>query len=297
MRHQSAGVYKNVFWILPLFVFLLLLPKEAGAATNINSSTTLHWAWSDVIGWIDFYGDNSVIVSSANLTGQASSSVGYIYLASTTYQVTNDGSGDLSNWAWNDNYGWISFDCHNVTSTCPVSYEVLISPSTGDFSNYAWNDVIGWISFCGNTGGTGGCTQVSTSSYAYKVNTSWTATSTSGYLDSSTFDTGVSAGAQLNSVLWQGQLPSPANGASVEFQIATSNSSSGPWDSSKFVGYDGTSNTYYPKTGLGTPGTSIPLDYVLHNNQRYFRYRTTLVSNASSTQSPRVDEILVNWSP
>jgi hypothetical protein len=290
MKHRSSSSYKNIFWVLPFLILLFFVSKEAEAATNINSSTTLHWAWNDIIGWIDFYSTLNVNVFSNRLEGYASSSAGNIYLASTTYQVTNDGSGNLSGWAWNDTYGWISFDCHN-TGGCGTSlYEVLINPSTGDFSNYAWNDTVGWISFCGNTGGTGGCAQVSTSSFAYKVNTTWTATSTSGYLDSSTFDTGVGGGAQLNSVLWHGQLPSPANGASVNFQFAVSNASSGPWN---FVGPGGSASAYY----TGPPDTSIKLDYNLFNNFRYFRYRTTLFSNASSTQSPRVDEILVNWSP
>lgn len=287
---------RGVIFLVPVLIFFA---RPAGAATNINSSTTLHWAWNDLIGWIDFYNTNSVNVSSQNLNGYASSSAGYVSLdchspapgtpnicSQSNYQVTNDGLGNLSNWAWNDEFGWISFDCHN-NNWCGVSnYQVQISPTTGDFSGWAWNDVIGWISFCGNSSGIGNCG--TTPSSTYKVNTSWIATSTSGTLDSSTYDTGVAAGAQLNSVLWQGNASS---GTSVGFQFATSNSSSGPWT---FIGPDGTSNSYYTPSG---PNISLKLSYTLHNNFRYFRYRVKLTSNQAQTFTPRVDDVIVNWSP
>jgi len=276
--------------------------RDTSASTNVTSTACCHWAWNDSIGWIDFYNTNSVTVSSQNLTGWASSSVGYVSLDchntppngnnicyTSDYQVTNDGMGYLSGWAWNDNVGWISLDCRNSggcgTGPGSSTYEVVINPDTGDFSNYAWNDVVGWISFCGGLG-TGDCP----GSVGYKVNAAWSATSTSGSLYSSTFDTGVSAGAQLNSVLWQGNLPS-AN-TYVKFQFATSNSSSGPW--TNFVGNDGTSNSYYTP---GAANTSLPLNYTFHNNFRYFRYRVILYSNQAQTLSPRVDEVIVNWSP
>ncbi|MEK7547026.1 MAG: hypothetical protein AAB536_02505, partial [Patescibacteria group bacterium] len=121
----------------------------------------------------------------------------------------------------------------------------------------------------------------------YKVLTSWVSSSAVATLDSSTYDTGVSKGAQLNSVLWHGNLPS---GTAVRFQFAVNNSSSGPWS---FMGTDGTSNTYY-NTG---PDVSLNLDYSLFNNFRYFRYRISLISDVAQLLSPRVDEVLINWSP
>ncbi len=273
------------------FAVLVLTSVRAHASTNINATTTEHWAWNDLIGWIDFYNTNSIVVSSQKLTGYASSSAGDISLdcgstrigsvcGTSNYSVINDGSGNLSGWGWNDQYGWISFDCHNVTSSdCLTSnYQVWINNSNGIFNNYAWNDIIGWISFnCSNHGC--GASQ-------YSVITSWIATSAIGYLDSTTFDTGV-PGAQFNSVLWHGSQPL---GTSVRFQLATSNSSSGPW---VYEGSDGTSNSYY-STGAGV---SLPLSYSAHNDFRYFRYRVTLVSNASGTLSAQVDDVVINWSP
>lgn len=282
-KHKT--IFLLLFFLPPVFLSL-----KADAATNISATTTAHWAWNDLIGWIDFYNTNTITVSSPKLTGYASSSAGDISLdcattrngnicAQSNYGVTNDGSGNLSGWGWNDQYGWISFDCNNNGGCGQSNYRVYID-SAGNFQNYAWNDTMGWISM--NCANNGGC---ATSNYL--VSTTWTPTSTTGYLDSSTFDTGMVSGAQLNSVLWAGSLPV---GTAVRFQFAASNASSGPWT---FSGPDGTSNTYYNTN----PAASLKLDYGLYNNKRYFRYRATLVSNTSSTISPRVDDIFINWSP
>ncbi len=268
------------------------------ASTNISSNTTEHWAWNDIFGWIDFYngGSSNVTVSSSQLTGSASSSVGYISLDCATspagdicgtsnYKVQNDGLGTLSGYGWNDAFGWISFSCLNGGTGCGIStYGVAISASTGAFSNYAWNDIAGWISFdCHDVGGQSFCDNVSN----YKVKTSWTATSTTGILDSTTYDTGVSTGAQFNSIIWQGALPA---GTQAQFQIASSDSSSGPWT---YVGGDGTSATYY----TGSSNTPIKLDTSAHVGKRYLRYRIFLLSNSSQTLTPRVDDVVIGWSP
>jgi Tfp pilus assembly protein PilV len=108
-----------------------------------------------------------------------------------------------------------------------------------------------------------------------------------GTLDSTIYDTGITTGVQLNSVLWQGTQPS---GTTVQFQFAVSNSSAGPWT---FMGSDGTGNTYYTVA----PNTSQSLDYSLFNNFRYFKVRTTLTANGAGTLSPTVNDVIVNWSP
>jgi hypothetical protein len=265
--------------------------RSAYASTNINASTTSHWAWSDAIGWVDFYNTATVTVTAAKIEGYASSSAGDISFDCATtrngnicgqsnYGVTNDGAGNLSGWAWNDLYGWISFDCGNTSGCGTSNYRAYID-GTGDFNNYAWNDVLGWISFncadglfCGTSN--------------YKVNTSWQPVATTATLDSSIFDTGVTdpIGAKLNAVIWQGLQPT---GTGVKFQFAVSNSPMGPWD---YVGSDGTGSTYYAVD----PDVSKALDYVLHAG-RFFRYRITLTSNTAQTLTPRVDKVIVNWSP
>ncbi|HEY5220975.1 MAG TPA: fibronectin type III domain-containing protein [Candidatus Paceibacterota bacterium] len=275
----------------------------ATGGTNISSSSSQHWAWNDAIGWMDFYDTHNIIVSATKLTGYASSSAGNISLDCTTspggnicgtsnYGVSNDGSGNLAGWAWNDTYGWISF-CGNSsgggstlsgsTWVCPSSptYQVVINPSTGVFSGWAWNDTLGWISFnCSNTSNCG--------TSQYDVVTTWTAAGVeaTGTLDSATFDTGVTSGAQLNSVTWQGSAPSST---AVGFQFAVASSSSGPWN---FVGPDGTSATTY----TGIPGVPVPLTNYPVLNGRYFRYRAILSTDQTGSATPTVTGIQVNWS-
>jgi hypothetical protein len=199
------------------------------------------------------------------------------------YQVLNDGAGNLSGWAWNDEFGWISFCGGQNSASCPGStvYETTID-SGGNFQGWAWNDVVGWIDFnCDNNSSCG--------SSNYEVQTSWTsssATSTVATLDSPTFDTGVPGGAQFNSIGWQGGA---SVGSSVQFQLAVSNSSSGPWN---FKGTDGTSNTYYTPSA---PGTPVSLNYSTFSGFRYFRYRVAITYGSAT--SSRVDDVIVNWSP
>ena len=274
--------------------------------TNISASSSQHWAWNDTIGWMDFYNTHNIIVSSAKLTGYASSSAGYISLdcapdgsgggqnvcGTSDYGVSNNGSGNLAGWAWNDGYGWISF-CGNSSGggstlsgsswICPSSptYQVVINPTTGVFSGWAWNDTLGWISFnCSNT------SNCDTSQY--DVVTTWTLTgvAATGTLDSETFDTGVTSGGQLNSVTWEGSAPAST---AVGFQFAVASSSSGPWN---FVGPDGTSATTYN----GIPGAPISLtDYPVLDG-RYFRYRVILSTNSTGSATPTVNGVQVNWS-
>ncbi len=108
----------------------------------------------------------------------------------------------------------------------------------------------------------------------------------SGYLISSILDTGVSGGAGFNSLLWQGSLGS---GGSVKFQIAFSNSPSGPWT---YYGPTSTSDYYQPNPNVSvsfpTTGSASPQNY------RYIRYKVYLSTTGTT---PQVDDIIINWSP
>ena len=283
-----------------VLVALLFVPVPAAfAATNINSSAAQHSAWNDEIGWIDFYTTGNVNVISSQLQGYASSSAGSISLDCATspagnicgtsnYVVSNDGAGNLSGWAWNDEIGWISFYWGNPSADPTASTSALCQSyngycgvtidGTGVFHGWVWNETVGWISFnCRNNGGS--CL------YPFDVATSWVAAPKTGTLDSQTFDTGVANGAQLNSITWKGNVPS---GTSVSFEIAVSNSSSGPW---YFVG---------PCTSSGVTGGTISLGNCTSFTSligRYFRYRVILTTNTGQTVSPQVTSVIVNWSP
>jgi hypothetical protein len=187
----------------------------------------------------------------------------------------------LAGWAWNDNYGWISL-CGNSASSsvwngsawvCPSSptYQVYIN-AQGNFEGWAWNDAVGWISFNYNN--------YTNSLIQYWVQTTWQTSSSQGTLESSTFDTGVVGGAAFNSAIVLGD-PWPS-GAEVQFQIAVSNSTSGPWNFSNLANVnEGVPYTIPPTVPIG----------------RYFRYRLTLTSNPNRTASPKVTNVIFNWSP
>ncbi|MFH1162027.1 MAG: hypothetical protein V1696_01995 [Candidatus Jorgensenbacteria bacterium] len=321
MHFWKIALWLAIALAVALGLFLALAGGGARAATNISSTSSEHFAWDDVVGWWDFNTTNTVTVYSTRITGYASSSVGEMSLDCATspggnvcgasnYGVCNgigphetDGTcpyassttGTLTGFAWNDTVGWISFNCDNSShaggeNKCNSSYYSVDIDSSGDFSGCAWNDTVGWVSFAN----TGECS----SPNPFKVRTSWRATSTFGYVESATLDTGITSGATLQSIIWQGSLPTDTV---VDFQIATSSDSGGPWD---YYGPQGSTSAYYglacPNEGSGAPGSTAPPGTPVCVSKtigaaRYFRYRVRLRSDRIQTVSPRVDDVILNW--
>lgn len=317
MMHKRQS--QKIFLCVASSIFLLsisyfLFSSIAHADSNIG--VIERWAWNDVVGWMDFrYVENpNVNVTSTEIQGYASSSVGFISLHCdplygppgtscnpVNYKVTNT-NGTLSGWGWSDQIGWVSFNCNNtgIGNTCATSnYGVTITD--GEFGGWAWNDVIGWISFSSNNcdtddngfwdsgscGGDNATTPVQPPG-GYGVTTTWGTGPVTGNLTSSIFDTNDADGVALNTIMWQGTL----NSGDVKFHIASSNNSNGPWN---FIGPDGTSATYYG-SGAG-PNIQTEISLSDHNNVRYFRYKIFLDSDASGTQSPQVDDVIISYSP
>jgi len=304
------------------------LAVTAFAATNIDSVYPNYFAWSDVVGWLDFYGTDSVYVSESEVDGYARfNPIGeaYSYLSfncdtgptgsdcSVPYGVTNDASGNLSGWAWSDVLGWVSFDCHNPETggtspdySCAQSlYQVSIDDQ-GDFNGWAWNDVAGWISF--------NCNQTETGNLCgtadYRVSTIWSSGAVNGILESGTFDTERPNGASFNYIVWKGE----SNGGRVTFQFATSNCGNGAtndptcdtdigWGGSKTSGdgaYLGPNGTTNETDVYVTSGPSLPVEVKnqeIHRDKRYFRYKVYIETDPSRSATPIVEDIIVNWSP
>jgi len=159
---------------------LLFTPTGASGAAISN---THHYAWNDQVGWIDFAypgGNVQVPTGEGDLKGLAYvlSDSHWISLncistdscydavdnpAGIDYKVSSGADGILSEWAWSENFGWISFSCTTGGSDggnicCsqnppPCSdYGVTVATSTGEFDGYAWSGNIGWISFNCKTG-------------------------------------------------------------------------------------------------------------------------------------------------
>ncbi len=103
----------------------------------------------------------------------------------------------------------------------------------------------------------------------------------SGYLVSSTFDTG--SASNFHQILWQPQDQPPDTGPdSVRFQIATNNDKA-TWN---FLGPDGTTNTYYTLANQNIN--------VLHNNHRYFRYKAFL-QTAITAWTPIISDVSLTF--
>lgn len=328
--------WKLAFWlviasVITLALLNLMFALRARAATNISATAAQHFAWDDLEGWLDFYSTNTVTVSGTQMVGYASSTIKEISLdcatspagnicASSNYGVCNglaaihqstgtctntDASGWLSGYAWNDTAGWISLSCRNAGPSCGTPgtggyWGVTIDPNSGVFSGYAWSDTAGWISFnCANNSSCG--------SSSYNVTTAFRATSSIAFLDSAVIDTQTTSGSTLNSIMWDGAQN--ANGTTqqtfVDFQIAVSSSATGPWT---FVGPSGTNVDYYSaacdagyRGGVNTGGnapirTAICVDPTQVKNMRYLKYRVRLRSDIGQTDTPRVDNIVLNWS-
>lgn len=103
--------------------------------------------------------------------------------------------------------------------------------------------------------------------------------SNSGYLESSTFDTGSTA-TTYTTLGWQPSSQDAA--ATVKFQIATNNDNA-TWN---FAGPDGTSATFYT-----TPNTTISSN---NDSKRYVRYRVYL-STTNNTKNPTVTSTSINY--
>ncbi|TRZ83736.1 type II secretion system protein [bacterium] len=137
-------------------------------AESTSISNTYHYAWSGNVGWIDFAysgGNVEVPAGQGDLSGLAYvlSDSHWISLncfstescATVDYKVSSDANGNLSGWAWSENFGWISFNCLTDNTCAFTDYKVTVNQDTGEFDGYAYSENIGWISFNCKTGGVG----------------------------------------------------------------------------------------------------------------------------------------------
>lgn len=208
--------------------------------------------------------------------------VGGVYTGNGTLQLQIDSDVATSK----------TFTLPNVGST-PTFFQVLYKdtvpkmnpPSNGTFP-YTLNIIPSGVTISG-------LGAILTTTYRYKP-PSCGGLPPTGEMTSVVFDTAASAA--YNSFLWQGSVN--AGTGRVRFQLATSNSSSGPWN---FKAGTGCSNSeWYDPGGPDTP-IEITCNADNHNNQRYFKYKVQICSNSDCSTagsiSPTVNDVIVNWSP
>jgi hypothetical protein len=266
-----------------------------------------------------YYAKNIIASSSLAVTLNGTSSAPGTYLSAGIYEYT--GMAPSSTFvASSTNTSSIANTSTQITSLSAAGTsvnELFFGAAVPDIASANLSAASGWTSeFSNSCGGT--CQKIFVEDFATSsiltASADWTSNATTSYaaalaifrsiytqgyaasgtVDSATFDTGVVSGAQVNSITWQG---SATNGTAVKFQIAVSNASSGPWNSSNFIGPSGDNTTYFS----GNSGTPISLKpssggYDLFKG-RYIRYRVTLFSDPSYTYTPIVSGVSVNWSP
>ncbi len=150
-----------------------------GEAGGMNQN--YHYAYNDQVGWLDFaYSGGNIFVptSEGELSGAIKilSEDSWIYLnclnldvcSTSNFKVQKDINGDLSGWAWSENYGWISFNCLTDGTCGSAQYKVYID-SEGVCHGWAWSENIGWISFNCENGGVNGENICSTSDYKVQL--------------------------------------------------------------------------------------------------------------------------------
>jgi len=202
--------------------------------------------------------------------------------------VNRDASGDISDSGDNDpntlkivntiEYG------PNYVSSSSLSFYLTRSGNNKVFQQTDWSGGSGQTGPIPNPGNKFDSSD--NIDYSTSGQITMATTTSDSYLISSILDTGVSGGAGFNSLLWQGSLGS---GGSVKFQIAFSNSPSGPWT---YYGPTSTSDYYQPNPDVSvsfpTTGSASPQNY------RYIRYKVYL---STTDTTPQVDDIIINWSP
>jgi hypothetical protein len=309
LNHSSAGVYSHTLNIIPSGITISNLGAKLntthqfaptscadGQPTNQKVKTSEFFVGSYTSS---FDGSAEAIVSAPfsvyigdDISGIANPIKSFYFVVSGVYtgsgtldmSIGNLGAGTTTSFSlanstnpknfsfiYNDSYGQI-----NPTSAGTYNYNLNLGISGPTVSNLAIKAVM---------------------THRYKPVSCGSGYPPYGDLVSTVFDSTANAdGPAYNSIMWQGKLGGASlDQGKVKFQIAASDSSSGPWN--YYGGSTCGSNDWYE----AAPDTAIEL--VCHpqvNNKRYFRYKIRICSNdctLSGTETPQVDGVIVNWSP
>lgn len=115
--------------------------------------------------------------------------------------------------------------------------------------------------------------------FTRNTNRVWRSQSPGAGNESPIFNSGVTGGAALNNIMWQG------SGGIVGFRIASDTEGDGPWN---YLGPDGNPVIYYQPAG---PNVQARITLDDHNNKQYFRYRIYYLSG-----SPSISDVIINYS-
>jgi hypothetical protein len=288
---------------------------SAGNTYTLVASSSFGSSPSYAVGL--YYAKNIVTTSSFAVTLNAGGGSGE-YLSGEAFDYTGIAASTTLQAASANNsvFGGASTAVTSLSAAGQYTNELYLGAMTFDASSATASPETGWTNelSLGNTGASQALyvEDIATTTIMSSAAAIWTASTSTNYgavigifnapylpgysatgtLDSPIFDTGISLGAQLNSVTWEGSLPS---GTHVGFQFAVGNTPSGAWTNS-FIGPTGDASQFFGYNNTAA-NTAIPLSYTLFSGYRYFRYRIELGANTNYTQTPVVNQVTVNWSP
>jgi len=226
-----------------------------------------------------------------NLTGVANPIKSLYFTVSGVYT----GNGSLELKIDNDAATAKTFTLPSVTSA--TAFEILYKDDSGKINPQSAGEYAYTLNFNPTGVNISGLAAKLSETHRYKPPSCGGGYPATGDLTSAVFDTtGEAGGPAYNSVMWQGTLGNGTEGK-VNFQLATSDSESGPWTSFYGGSSCGTGDWY-----SAAPDTPIELGcFSQFNNKRYFKYKTRVCSSADCTTlgsyTPQIDEVVVSWSP
>ncbi|MDD3488141.1 MAG: hypothetical protein PHH35_02200 [Candidatus Pacebacteria bacterium] len=204
------------------------------------------------------------------------------------YNVGRDSNGDISESGIDDpntqkiviylDYG------NNYLNSSSIGFYLIRSANNQVFHQTDWSGGEGQIGPIPNPGNRFG--SAVNINFSTEGQITMATTTLDAELISSILDTGIEGGAGYNSLLWLGSFNA---GGNVKFQIAFSNSPSGPW---VYYGPSSSEDWYQlnPNTGYTFPIN----DSASPQNKRYIRYKVHL---STTGVSPKVEEVIINWCP
>ena len=248
------------------------------------------------------------VVSNMNILNNLNILSGYLFQAGYNVQVNNaitvNQNGIWQNYSTSTSYVYVGsggvtnngFIDFNNGNSCTGANTVLIrSTSPGVMRSWSGSGTFRMQSIDVKDQGGAATIVVAQGTNSGNNGSNWTFDNNpltyiyKSNLTSSVFDSQITGGASLNSIMFQSTGIGVTN--LVKFQVASSNASSGPW---LFVGPDGTNVTYYIPS-YGGVDYVVSINPTQHNNKRYFRYKIFLETDTCRSISPKVRGVIINW--
>ncbi|HVN26046.1 MAG TPA: hypothetical protein VMT99_00115 [Candidatus Paceibacterota bacterium] len=218
---------------------------------------------------------------SLTVNNEAESFVRYFYL-SDIYRMANGApSSSATSTSYDPSEKLLTVVVSSTSSQAPqASYATLLVRAASNASPVSWSTL----------------THLTQSAAGVLTVSNLPASTTlyaSGTALSSVFDTGVASGSAFDSLAWFGPLTNPTN-TTVDYQVAMSNASTGPWT---YLGPDGTAGTYFTAGGAWTWMSPTGSGLKALSGYRFISLMLYLFTDPTNLITPIVSSTYLTWSP